>query len=147
NIIGLMILFPVRAENVDPSILFNFQIWFGIFVMGVGYVGILQVTKVWAKQLYPENAKGQFEGIWTVFYVLIPMIAGALIGEAVVKTSGETFVNQTSGKTEYVPNSNIFLVGAIVVAFTLIPLILSIRYHKKRALEEAEAKAASSDVG
>jgi MFS family permease len=140
NIIGLMILFPVRAENIDPSILFNFQIWFGIFVMGVGYVGILQVTKVWAKQLYPDNAKGQFEGIWTVFYVLIPMIAGALIGEAVVKTSGETFVNQTSGKTEYVPNSNIFLVGAIVVAFTLIPLILSIRYHKKRALESNAAE-------
>ena len=56
-------------------------------------------------------------------------------------TSGETFVNQTSGKTEYVPNSNIFLVGAIVVAFTLIPLILSIRYHKKRAAEALEAKS------
>ena len=109
--------------------------------MGVGYVGILQVTKVWAKQLYPENAKGQFEGIWTLFYVLIPMIAGALIGEAVVKTSGETFINETSGQTEYIPNSNVFLVGAIVVAFTLIPVLLSIRYHRKRELLEKAAKA------
>jgi len=138
NIIGLLILIPVRAENVDPSQLFNLQIWLGIFIMGVGYVGILQVTKVWAKQLYPANAKGQFEGIWTLFYVLIPMVAGALIGEAVVKTSGETFVNQTSGQTQYIPNSNIFLVGAIVVLFTLIPLLLSVRYHKERSLAEPD---------
>ena len=136
NIAGLLILYPVRAGSVDTSKLFNLQIWLGIFIMGIGYVGILQVTKVWAKQLYPENAKGQFEGIWTIFYVLIPMIAGALIGETVVKTSGETFINQKSGQMEYIPNSNIFLVGACVVVLTLIPLILSIRYHKKRAAEE-----------
>ena len=140
NIIGLLILIPVRPEGVDTSQIFNFQIWLGIFIMGVGYVGILQVTKVWAKQLYPENAKGQFEGIWTLFYVLIPMVAGALIGEAVVKTSGETFVNQTSGQTQYIPNSNIFLVGAIAVLFTLIPLLLSIKPHKERSLKE-EGKA------
>ena len=132
NIAGLLILYPVRAGKIDPSKLFNLQIWLGIFIMGIGYVGILQVTKVWAKQLYPENAKGQFEGIWTLFYVLIPMIAGALIGEAVVKTSGETFVNQTSGLTEYIPNSNIFLVGACVVVLTLIPLFFAWKGFRKR---------------
>ena len=103
------------------------------------YVGILQVTKVWAKQLYPENAKGQFEGIWTIFFVLIPMVGGSLIGEAVVKTGGETFVNATSGQTEYIPNGNIFLVGAIVVLFTLIPLLLSIKYHRQRQAEKNSA--------
>ena len=132
NIAGLLILYPVRAGKIDSSKLFNLQIWLGIFIMGIGYVGILQVTKVWAKQLYPENAKGQFEGIWTLFYVLIPMIAGALIGEAVVKTSGETFVNQTSGLTEYIPNSNIFLVGACVVVLTLIPLFFAWKGFRKR---------------
>ena len=133
NIIGLMILYPLKAENVDPTKMFNPQILLGIFVVGVGYVGILQTTKVWAKQLYPRDAKGQFEGIWILFFVLIPMIGGALIGQAVVQTSGKTFIDEVSGKTEYIPNGNIFLVGAIVVLFTLIPLLLTLRYRKKAA--------------
>ena len=140
NIIGLLIIYPVKAEQIDPSQLFNWRIWLGILVMGIGYIGILQVTKVWAKQLYPENAKGQFEGIWTIFFVLIPMVGGSLIGEAVVKTGGETFTNLTSGQTEYIPNGNIFLVGAVVVFFTLIPLLLSIKYHRQRQAAKNSAR-------
>jgi len=142
NIVGLFILYPIKAENVNPDVMFNWQIWLGIFVVGVGYVGILQTTKVWAKQLYPRDAKGQFEGIWILFFVLIPMIGGSLIGQAVVKTGGETFVNETSGLTEYVPNGNIFLVGAAVIVLTLIPLFFTIRHHKQRVkAEAAEPKA------
>ncbi|MCH5198411.1 MAG: MFS transporter [Oscillospiraceae bacterium] len=132
NIIGLLILYPVKAQDVDPTVIFNFRIWLGIFIVGVGYVGILQVTKVWAKQLYPKNAKGQFEGIWILFFVLIPMIGGSLIGQAVVKTSGETFINEASGLTEYVPNGNVFIVGAAVIALSLIPIILTIKYRNKK---------------
>ncbi|MBQ6420403.1 MAG: MFS transporter [Clostridia bacterium] len=136
NIIGLFILYPLRPDAVDPDSLFNLQIWLGIFVVGVGYVGILQTTKVWAKQLYPRDAKGQFEGIWILFFVLIPMIGGSLIGETVVKSSGETFVDELSGKLQYIPNGNIFLFGAIVTVLSLIPIVLSIRYHRARVLEE-----------
>ena len=136
NIIGLFILYPIKNTDVDPSAMFNFRIWLGIFVVGVGYVGILQTTKVWAKQLYPRDSKGQFEGIWILFFVLIPMIGGSLIGQAVVKTSGETFVNETSGLTEYVPNGNIFIVGACVIALTLIPLFMTIKHHKNRVKAE-----------
>ena len=141
NIIGLIILFPITREGVNPEVLFNARIWIGVFVVGVGYVGILQVTKVWAKQLYPAGAKGQFEGIWILFFVLIPMVGGSLIGEAVVKTSGETFVNAESGLTEYIPNGNIFLVGAIVVALSLIPLLFTFKLHRERVTaEKAEAE-------
>ncbi len=143
NIIGLFILFPIKAQNVDPSAIFNLRIWLGIFVVGVGYVGILQTTKVWAKQLYPANAKGQFEGIWILFFVLIPMIGGSLIGQAVVKTSGETFLEEASGQMQYVPNGNIFIVGAAVIVLSLIPVILTIRHHKARALREAENNTAA----
>ncbi len=143
NIIGLLILYPIKAQNVDPTAIFNLRIWLGIFVVGVGYVGILQTTKVWAKQLYPANAKGQFEGIWILFFVLIPMIGGSLIGQAVVKTSGETFLEEASGQMQYVPNGNIFIVGAAVIVLSLIPVILTIRHHKARALREAENNTAA----
>ena len=138
NIIGLFILYPIKASGVDATAIFNWQIWLGIFVVGVGYIGILQTTKVWAKQLYPKDSKGQFEGIWILFFVLIPMIGGSLIGQAVVKSSGETFINEASGQTEYVPNGNVFLFGAMIIVLTLIPLLLSIRLHRQRVAQDAE---------
>ncbi len=140
NIIGLIILYPVTPDTVDPTAMFNFRIWLGIFIVGIGYIWILQTTKVWTKQLYPRDAKGQFEGIWILFFVLIPMVGGSLIGQAVVKTSGETFVNEASGVTEYIPNGNVFLVGAIVVALTVIPTLLTVKLHKERIAKEAAAE-------
>ena len=132
NIAGLLILWPAKAEDVDPSKIFYPLLWFGVFVVGVGYVGILQTAKVWTKQLYPADARGQFEGIWILFFVLIPMIGGSLIGQAVVKTSGEQFLNEASGAMEYVPNGSVFLVGAIVILCSAVPFLLAAKYHKKR---------------
>ena len=139
NIIGLLVIAPIKTENVDSSQIFNLRIWLGIFLVGVGYVAILQVTKVWTKQLYPKDSKGQFEGIWILFFVLIPMIGGSLIGEAVVKTSGETFVDAASGQTQYIPNGNIFFVGAAVILLTVIPALFAAKHFKKR-LASAEEK-------
>ena len=141
NIIGLFIIFPIKSADVDPTKIFNLRVWLGIFVVGVGYVAMLQTTKVWTKQLYPKDSKGQFEGIWILFFVLIPMVGGSLIGQAVVKTSGETFQNLESGLTEYIPNGNVFLVGAFVIVLTIIPLLMTVKLHRKRvAAEKAEQK-------
>ena len=110
----------------------NLQLFLGIFVLGIGYIAFLQTMKVWAKQLYPVESRGQYEGIWILFFVLIPMIGGSLIGQLVVQTSGETYINVESGKTEYIPNGNIFLVGACIVILALIPVLCSRKYFKKR---------------
>lgn len=135
NIIGLLVLAPITPDMVDNTKIFDFRLWLGIFLVGVGYVTILQTTKVWTKQLYPENSKGQFEGIWILFFVLIPMIGGSFIGEAVVKTSGEVILNELSGQTEYIPNGNIFFVGAIVILLSMLPVIMTRKYNKKRISE------------
>lgn len=135
NIIGLLVLAPITPDMIDNTKIFDFRLWLGIFLVGVGYVTILQTTKVWTKQLYPENSKGQFEGIWILFFVLIPMIGGSFIGEAVVKTSGEVILNELSGQTEYIPNGNIFFVGAIVILLSMLPVIMTRKYNKKRISE------------
>lgn len=138
NVIGLFILFPVKPEMVDPSVIFaptNFRLFLGIFVLGMGYIAFLQTMKVWAKQLYPADSRGQYEGIWILFFVLIPMIGGSLMGQWVVQSSGETYINAESGKTEYIPNGNIFLVGACIVILSLIPVLMSRNYFKKRMEE------------
>ncbi len=136
NIIGLVILAPVTPDMIDNTKLFNFRIWLGIFLVGIGYIAILQVTKVWTKQLYPKDSKGQFEGIWILFFVLLPMVGGSFLGEAVVKTSGVVITNELSGQLEYIPNGSIYAVGAVVVALTIIPLLMAAKHFKKRVAEE-----------
>ena len=101
-------------------------------VVGVGYVAFLQAMKVWAKQLYPADSRGQFEGIWVLFFVLIPMIGGSIGGEAVVRASGETFVDAVSGQTQFIPNGNIFLWGSVVILLSLIPALLAGKEYRKR---------------
>ena len=139
NIAGLMILFPIRAGDVDASRIFDLRLWLGIFVVGVGYVGILQTTKVWTKQLYPADARGQFEGIWILFFVLIPMIGGSLIGERVVKLGGEQFTDEVSGQLQYIPNGMIFLIGAGVILLSAVPFALAAVKKAKSARSDPAA--------
>ena len=144
NIAGLLVVGPIKAESIDTSNIFNPRLLLGVFLVGVGYVGILQTTKVWVKQLYPKDSKGQFEGIWILFFVLIPMIGGSIIGERVVKLGGETFVNEVSGQTEFIPNGWIFFIGAAIVVFSLIPFLLT-RKHFKARLEESRSESTDTN--
>lgn len=143
NIIGLFILYPVTPDSVDVDSMFNLRIWLGIFVVGVGYVSILQTTKVWTKQLYPKDSKGQFEGIWILFFVLIPMIGGSFIGQKVVSMSNASFFDEVKGQMEYIPNGDIFLAGAAVILVSIIPFIFTARLHKKRVEREQKNAAAT----
>lgn len=135
SVLGLLLIFPITPEDVDTSSLFNLRLWAGIFIVGMGYIAFLQTTKVWSKQLYPPESRGQFEGIWILFFVLIPMVGGSILGEAIVKTSGMSFINETSGQMEYIPNGMVFLVGAMVMVLTLIPLLTTIKPHKEQIAE------------
>lgn len=131
NLIGILILgFFVRPTNVDPSTLFNWTLMLGVFFIGSGYVVILQTLMVWSKQLYPADAKGQFEGIRILFFVLIPMVIAPLIANPVIKANG-AFLNEF-GLTEYLPTETLFYVAAVLVVFTFIPLFIAKKHHDAR---------------
>ena len=132
NIIGCIITYFIDATKVDPKSFFNLHVFIGVLVIGIGYISILQTAKVWAKQLYPKDHRGQFEGIWILFFVLIPWIGGSLIGEATVKTSGQSFLDEVSGQMQYIPNGNIFIVGAIIGLISLIPFCMTLKHYKER---------------
>ena len=140
SIVGLLwIFFVVKPENVDPTKAFapeNFALILGVFLVGVGYVVILQTTTVWAKALYPADSKGQFEGVRILFFVLIPMIFGSLIATPVIKLSGLQIEGEVG--TEYIPNGYIFLVGAIISAFSVIPLLFARKMYIKRINQSQE---------
>ena len=130
NVIGLVIVAAfVSPESVDTTTVFNPLFLFAILLIGVGYILFLQTITVWSKQLYPEDARGQFEGIRIIFFVLIPMVVAPLISNPIIKRSGE-FVDEY-GFTEYLPTNTLFWAGAILVPLTLIPLYFANREHKK----------------
>jgi len=139
---GVMVLgLLVRPENVNTQSIFNPALLGGIFLIGVGYMLMLQTLTVWSKQLYPEDARGQFEGIRILFYVLIPMIVAPLISNPVIKRSGE-FVDE-NGFTQYLPTHTLFLVTSVFVLLTLIPLVFAAVHHNRRiaaakAVQQAE---------
>lgn len=130
NSIGLLAIgLFVSPTNVDPSTIWNPNLMAGMLFVGVGYILFLQTITVWSKRLYPEDSRGQFEGIRIVFYVLIPMVIAPLISNPVIKNSGE-FVDEY-GFTEYLPTNAVFIAGLIVLLVTLIPLYFADRKHKK----------------
>ena len=139
NIAGLLILLPVRPEMIDTSSIFHVRLFLGIFLVGLGYIAFMQVTKVWVKRLYPADSRGQFEGVWIVFFVLLPMIGGSILGEQAVKISGETFVDAASGQMQYIPNGSIFLYGAVFIFLSLIPLFFAARDSSKQSRNSSEA--------
>lgn len=132
NIIGLLILgLFVRPSNINPGTIFNWTMLVGVFFIGVGYVVFLQTISVWAKGLYPQESKGQFEGIRILFFVLIPMIIAPLISNPIIKASGE--ITNSYGLTEYLPTEVLFLVAAGISLITFIPLYFSAKVSKRGA--------------
>ena len=130
--VGIMGLF-VRPENINAASIFNPTLLLGVFLLGVGYILFLQSITVWGKQLYPEDSRGQFEGIRILFFVLIPMVVAPLISNPIIKASGE-FVDE-NGFTAYLPTHTLLLVGAVLVLLTIIPIVFAKKYHDKKSKE------------
>ena len=84
------------------------------------YLGISISTFSWAKDLYPEENRGEFSGYWNLFSGTIPMVIGPLIGGWLATEFG--IYQLIEGEWGYVPTSIIFLVSGIVILLTVIPL-------------------------
>ena len=135
EIIGLLIMFFfVDKTTIDPTTIFNWWLLIGVFLVGAGYVLMVQTTVVWTKQLYPAESRGQFEGIRILFFVLLPMVFGPLIINPVIKATGSPYqTTYAMGTvTGLAPTGIIFLVGAIVSLLTFIPIVYAKKYMNKR---------------
>jgi MFS family permease len=110
----------------------------GMFLAGCGYILTLQSLTAWMKNLYPEDQRGQFEGIKQVFYVAVPMVIGPMIATPVINNWGvEKLVNNVLGM---VPGPSLLLVSAAVTALAILPLIHANRLHKRRLAEKTSTK-------
>ena len=92
----------------------------------------------------PEHDAGKLQGVRMIFSVLIPMLLGPMIGNAINKAANVPLpdaslqMNPDLMTTSYIPAPEIFLAGAICAAlmFALIPLLSkSVKKEKKYAFK------------
>ena len=105
------------------------------------------------KRLYPEEHRGQFEGIRIMFFVFFPMIAGPLLADPICRAFGEKvyqvvdngnliFVTAqratemgydiSSIAEGYLPVNELFIAAACVTALALIPMSIAAKMYKER---------------
>jgi MFS family permease len=106
-----------------------------IFGAATGYILSLQATTAWYKNLCPVEKRGQIEGVKQIFYVLIPMIVGPLIAQAVIAKWG--VVMKVGGVTKQVPTGSLFVTAGLWTLLTLIPLFFARREMKNKSLKAA----------
>lgn len=102
----------------------------GILGAGTGYVLVLQTLTAWIKNLYPEDQRGQFEGVKQIFFVCLPMIIGPAIATAVINRYG--IPGTIDGVSGMIPTQSLFVFSAILTCFTVLPLIPAHKYNKIR---------------
>ena len=73
-----------------------------------------------------------------MFFTLIPMMIGTVIGNEIIKNGAGTIVNDL-GITENIPTEDIYTWGARLVVLTLIPLIPASKMYRRRVSAEVKA--------
>lgn len=93
-------------------------ILFGIagFVMICGYIFVSALTGAIVRDNTPPESAGKLQGVRMVFSVLIPMLLGPMIGNAINKARNVPLENAGADAmtTEYIPAPEIFLAGAVM---------------------------------
>lgn len=106
-------------------------ITFGVsgFVMIVGYIFVSALCGARVRDLTPDGEVGKLQGVRMVFAVLIPMILGPMIGNAINRARNIPLPDLGSADTmttSFIPAPEIFLTAAIVMllTFAIIPLLV-----------------------
>lgn len=95
-------------------------------IMAVGYAVLMILLNAAVRDFTPENKAGLFQGIRMIFNVLIPMVAGPMLGNLAAANSGVTYTDEYNVVKD-APTSNMFLYAAIVAVFVFIPLAVLIK--------------------
>ncbi len=110
---------------------------FGIFgfVMITGYIFVSALAGSTIRDNTPLDAVGKLQGVRMVFSVLIPMLIGPMIGNAINKARGIKlpYAGADAMTTEYIPAPEIFLVATIValLLFAVIPVLCRVSDKKE----------------
>ncbi len=135
--LGLLGMYFAPADNKTASLII-----FGIFgfVMITGYIFVSALCGSTMRDFTPEGAAGKLQGVRMVFSVLIPMLVGPEIGNAINRAQGLKLENAGADimTTDYIPAPEIFLAAAIATLIVLAVIPLLSRVKKKCGTPEIE---------
>ncbi len=101
------------------------------FVMITGYILISALSGALVRDYTPDKEAGKMQGVRMIFSVLLPMIFGPMIGNAINKAANIPLADAGADimTTAYVPAPGIFFAGALaaLVMFAVIPLLVKAR--------------------
>ena len=127
--VGLLGMYVCNFQSKTLTLL-----TFGIAgcIMITGFIFVSELCGALVRDYTPKQDVGKLQGVRMVFSVLLPMLLGPMIGNALNKAAGKPLSDMTSADvmtTSYAPASEIFLVGAIVATlmFAIIPLLLKLK--------------------
>ena len=123
--IGLAIMY--FASMIENKIALMILFGLGGFIMICGNIFSSSLNGSILRDHTPDGAAGKMQGVRMVAGVLIPMLAGPAIGNAINKSRGVMIEADSADRmtTDYLPAPEIFLVGAIIalVVLAVVPLI------------------------
>ena len=109
--------------------------------MITGYIFVSALCGALVRDATPEDNVGKLQGVRMIFSVLIPMLIGPMIGNAINRAKNIPLPDLGSADTmttQYIPAPEIFLVGAIVSALMLI--IIPVLGKARRSTEWKKEK-------
>lgn len=143
NIVGLVIMSFSQFASGNKTALTAVLI-LAIFFVGGGYMVFYQALMIWCKNLYPEEQRGQLEGVRLFFYVCIPMVLGPAIANPVINNLGKpvTLLYDDVPIDGFAPSIELIYISAAVALLTFVPIYIAYRYQKNhpKELEVADSE-------
>ena len=90
----------------------------------------LIVMGAWIRNLMPADARGQFQGVRLIFFVMIPMVTGPSIGSWLIENFG--IATSLNGNQGFIPVPLIFQVSAALSLFSIVPIFYFHRHSFHR---------------
>jgi MFS family permease len=118
--------------------------------MITGYILVAALSGALVRDYTPESDAGKLQGVRMIFSVLIPMVLGPMIGNAINKAAGVVLENAGADAmtTEYIPAPGIFLAAAIAGAllFVVIPLLVNCKKKMENKTETVEEYEIENEI-
>jgi len=138
--LGLFLMYFASMIKAKVTLLLLFGM--AGFVMITGYIFVTALCGSTVRDLTPTDAVGRFQGVRMVFSVLIPMLIGPAIGNAINRAQGIMLENPGADAmtTEYIPAPEILLAAGIgvLLMLALVPLLRRITDSSKDKEEKAD---------
>ena len=129
---GLFVMFFAKGMSHTANL-----IVFGIagFIMICGYIYVSALCGALVRDYTPEESAGKLQGVRMIFAVLIPMLAGPAIGNAINRAAGIPLPDAGADAmtTSFIPAPGIFLTAALVslLIFAIVPVLAKVTSEKR----------------